>query len=593
MLKEKKELEDIVRLFNSGKIYLAYSRINDLLKNNSENLDVIYCHAQLSLKLNKIDISIKSYLKALSIRPNDVNLINRISSIYLSQNKLDKAAIYNDKSLLINKDNLKANIDKAYILYEKKEYNKSEEYINISIQKDPKNYFSQNLNGLIFIKKNKIRNAINCFEKAIKINPDYPDSYNNLGTCYYKLENLTKAFFYYKLSYKINDKDLKTISNIANTLSLIGKNKLAIKFYDKALNIDPNNNEILSNLALNYFRMRDLKNSKKYFEKFINLGIIDNDLSYAYSTLLLNANSFKDGWQYFEKRLLIKKNIKNLKNFIDYKNKTLNVSDLYPEENLLVLREQGIGEEILFSSIYSDLLKKFKNVKIETDKRLKTIFERSFKRKIFFEEGNIIKNKSEIKKFKNIVYSGSLAKFFRKKIDDFPSKPYIFANKTLVKQIDKRLGEKKEKLRIGISWKSKINIFGKLKSLDIKDFEILINSRHQIINLQYGDIDKELYYLKHLGKNIFVFDNIDLFNDIESCIAILSNMDYFVTVSNSTAHLAGALGVRTILIVPNQASSYYYWNLKDNNSIWYKSIKVISVNESVKKTMNKINKMII
>ena len=53
-------------------------------------------------------------------------------------------------------------------------------------------------------------------------------------------------------------------------------------------------------------------------------------------------------------------------------------------ENLLILREQGIGEEILFSSVYQDIIESFENIKIEADKRLVSRFNRSFENDIFF-----------------------------------------------------------------------------------------------------------------------------------------------------------------------------------------------------------------
>ena len=53
-------------------------------------------------------------------------------------------------------------------------------------------------------------------------------------------------------------------------------------------------------------------------------------------------------------------------------------------------------------------------------------------------------------------------------------------------------------------------------------------------------------------------------------------MDLFVTVSNSTAHLAGALGVKTILIKPENHASFHYWNYEDGKTPWYKTINIIS-----------------
>ena len=44
----------------------------------------------------------------------------------------------------------------------------------------------------------------------------------------------------------------------------------------------------------------------------------------------------------------------------------------------LILREQGVGDEILYSSMYGDLLKNVENITIECDPRLLNLFKRSF-----------------------------------------------------------------------------------------------------------------------------------------------------------------------------------------------------------------------
>ena len=86
-----------------------------------------------------------------------------------------------------------------------------------------------------------------------------------------------------------------------------------------------------------------------------------------------------------------------------------------------------------------------------------------------------------------------------------------------------------------------------------------------------------------------VFSDLDLFNDIESCMGLLKNLDIFITVSNSTAHFAGALGVPTILLCPKKSSTYYYWNTNTGSSIWYKNMKILGINDSVSKTIDQIN----
>ena len=85
---------------------------------------------------------------------------------------------------------------------------------------------------------------------------------------------------------------------------------------------------------------------------------------------------------------------------------------------------------------------------------------------------------------------------------------------------------------------------------------------------------------------------MDLFNDIESCMGLLKNLDLFITVSNSTAHFAGALGIPTILICPKKSSTYFYWNTSSESSIWYKNIKVLGIESSISETIEQINNIV-
>ena len=72
----------------------------------------------------------------------------------------------------------------------------------------------------------------------------------------------------------------------------------------------------------------------------------------------------------------------------------------------------------------------------------------------------------------------------------------------------------------------------------------------------------------------------------------LKNIDVFVTVSNSTAHFAGALGVPTILICPKQSSTYYYWDYENGKTPWYDSISIIKVRHSLNYTMKLVDELI-
>ena len=70
-------------------------------------------------------------------------------------------------------------------------------------------------------------------------------------------------------------------------------------------------------------------------------------------------------------------------------------------------------------------------------------------------------------------------------------------------------------------------------------------------------------------------EDLDLYNDFEGVAAFLKSLDMFVTISNSTAHLAGSLGVKTILIKPDNYALFHYWNQKNNKTPWYNCVELI------------------
>ena len=585
------KLKKIVNTFNNIDRNLAYEDIKKLSTKYHKNINVLNVLSQIAQKMDDKDIAINSLKKILLIENNNIDLLAKIYKLFLAKSQLNEALENINLILRIDKHHYEATRDKAYIHFLKKEFAEATKSIeNISKLKDD-DYFGYNIKGLLSLKNNKLDIAKNYFENAIKINKHYVDSYNNLGVCLLELEKLNEAYEVFLNGYNIDTKNIKTLINLGNVLSLQDKILEAIKIYNQALNLDPNNQEILSNIAICYCREGKLEEAKIYYDRAIEINPRDYKLQYAYCTLQLKLNKFSDSWNLFDSRLLIEKNKIKLTNLELVEKKLFDNLKIEEKENLLILREQGIGEEILFSSVYQDIIEKFQKIKIEADKRLVSVFNRSFEKDIFVEDG-FYSNSSKISEFESVVYAGSMVRFFRKTKADFKNKKFLLAKEDLIDKYKKILSSYNEKLKVGISWKSIVNIYGSLKSLSIRDFEPLFTDDRVIINLQYGNIEKDKQYISDQKKYLKTFDDLDLFNDIESCMGLLKNLDLFITVSNSTAHFAGALGIPTILICPKKSSTYYYWNTHDGSSIWYKNVKVLGIEISVRKTIEHINKIV-
>ena len=68
---------------------------------------------------------------------------------------------------------------------------------------------------------------------------------------------------------------------------------------------------------------------------------------------------------------------------------------------------------------------------------------------------------------------------------------------------------------------------------------------------------------------------IDNFNDLDGLAALISACDMVVTVSNTTAHLAAALGKPVIVLLSFSPSLLWYWHLERSDSPWYPTVRLL------------------
>ena len=590
-MKSNNKVSSIIKDFNNGKTTDAILQLTDLIKNNPKNLDYLFLYAKMCNQTNRLDDAEKTLLFLISKNKTSTEYLHNLYSVYLKKNNINKSEIFIKKLLAIDKNHYEAQRDLGFIEYIKNNTNIAQTILEKVVTDKSNDPFALNVLGLVFLKNESIDRAKKLFDRAITINPKYIDSYNNLGKTFFDLEDLDKAYILFKKAYKINKNFSKTLINIGNYLSLKDRNLFAIKAYKKALLYEPKNTEIFSNISIAYARTKDFDNAKKYYDKAIINKALNPSLDLSLFYLYMYKNQYDKAWPLFESR-------KETPKFLKSKNKSIIEKTVKAEKatilnkKILVVREQGIGEEILFSSMYKELISLNNNIKIETDKRLINIFERSFENNKFVPDGFYSQNKEELKNFDSIIFAGSLSGYFRKNKKDFANKSYLIDDYNKTMRIKDNPIFKTKDLKIGLSWKSVVSVYGKLKSLNLEDFKPLIKKNRQFINLQYGEVKEEIKKTENKNFNIYSFEKINLFNDLEDLMSILKNLDIFVTVSNSTAHIAAAMGIKTLLICPKISSTYFYWSNENNKTPWYKNVEIFQIKRSVKETIENINKVL-
>jgi tetratricopeptide (TPR) repeat protein len=342
---------------------------------------------------------------------------------------------------------------------------------------------------------------------------------------------------YYDLILNIDSKNIKALNNKGFIHQNLGNFKEALELYYKALEVDPS-----------------------YPLTLLNIGIIN-----------LTKRKFGEGWKNYSFR------IKNSENGIYFPSSKPELLDFnISNKTIFIWPEQGVGDQIIYSSLLPDAFKTKNNFYVSLEPRLLPLFRRSFSsvNNVTFISG--VENPLDLK-FDYQLPIGSLGKFFRNSIQDFSSQPtaYLKADKIKTNQLKQKINKNKKNI-CGISWMSKNKEFGEEKSLSLIQLLPILSIPNTIfVNLQYGDTSKEIKNISdQYGIEIMSMNEIDNFNDLDGLASLIEACDYIVTSSNVTAHIAGALYKKTYLLLPYAYGKIWYWGENDTHSLWYPSVDI-------------------
>ena len=142
--------------------------------------------------------------------------------------------------------------------------------------------------------------------------------------------------------------------------------------------------------------------------------------------------------------------------------------------------------------------------------------------------------------------------------------------------LNKAYPRDKNKLRCALSWKSVKGLKSDHKSMPLNSLlKILQIEDIDFFNIQYSDEQEEINALKE-NHNISLEkpEGIDTYKDIYGLMDFIDSCDFVITTSNTNAHLAGALGKKTYLLLPNAYGKLWYWDNEHNGTnVWYPSIQ--------------------
>ena len=599
--------QDAVNAQNNGDLKLADKIYKKLLKQQSNNFEILFNYAVLNFNLKNYIKSEELFKKAISLNNDNHQIFNGYGVLLKELNRDEEAAEKFYKSIEIKNDYLSAYLN-LFQIYKK--YNNQEEMLKIidkiilikpnfpimyhekaSILQDLEK-FDEAINSIeivfeyerdsienylrlydIYEKKKNFnkceeisKNVISILEKKVETDSKNSDLYFNFGIAYKNFKKLEIAKKYLKLAIKLNPSKELYYFVLGEIHQQMNEFIDAKENFKQAIKIEPLNvafNINYANLIKNEFG--EIKEAKKIILKFDTLFPNNKYITTAKAWLLLNQGDYKNGWKAHNAHIAQIKNHMKLPGAKLWKKEKL-------DGNLLVWSGQGLGDFIFFSKMVGLLDDYAKKILFICDKRLVPIYKRYFTK--IKPEKFIIEEEYQKERFSKHIASEMLGEFFANSVEDINnfSKNKLTPSKEWDLEIDNFLSSlPKNKLNVGLSWSTsnKDEIDKKGIKLD-KFLEIFKKNNINLINLQFGDVKHEISSFKDKNKvEFYEFKNLNITKEIDKLMSLINKLDLVITIQNTTAHLALSVGKKTFVLLSYAPPRFYWYGPNTEKSYWY------------------------
>ena len=463
--------------------------------------------------------------------------------------------------------------------------------------------------------------SITCYETALQLLPDHAEIANDLGRLAYRLgqkELAEKLFHHFLLRWPGHvegannlacalrdqsrfDEAIEVLRPVIyaepnhallwNTLGTVlneqGEIAQSVTFYDEALRLDPGFARARYNRGNARLALGDPKGALADVEGALPGVTLEHEVSMmrlARATMLVASGDLGEGWDAYEERLN--------PHFADVTHFLIDRPRWEPGaaldgEHLLVVGEQGLGDEVLFANTIPDLIEAIGpegRMTIAVERRLVPLFQRSFPKAAVGAHATYKVDAHTVRALPFVedpeavdlwTPMASPLRGFRRSVEAYPARPnYLTADPERVAFWRAELERAGEGPKVGVLWKSLMIDASRRRFFSpFEQWKPVLGVPGPVfVNLQYGDCAAELARAKAEGFAIWNPPGIDLKDDLDEVAALTCALDLVIGPANATTNIAAACGAPVWLISTPAA-----WpRLGTDRYPWYPQVRVFT-----------------
>jgi Tfp pilus assembly protein PilF len=455
-----------------------------------------------------------------------------------------------------------AKLHQARTLHEQGELARARFLYEKVLKIQPRNVEALNWLGVISAQTGNANRGVYLFGRATEIDPDNAGIHCNMGLALHELGQLADALRSHDRAIALRTDYAEAYFNRGNVLRDLYQLEAALASYDQAIALNADYADAYSNRGIVLYELRHLDAALASYERAL---AIRPDYAKAHfnkaSTLLLRGD-LHGGWPHYEWRW--KLGGASLTRGRQFQQPRWLGKESLAGKTILLYGEQGFGDTLQFCRYAKSVADLGARVILEVQKPLMPLLAD------LDGPSQLIATGSALPPLDYHCPLMSLPLAFNTCLDTIPaSVPYLLADPIKVARWRERLGETKAP-RIGLVWSgSATNLNDHNRSIRLADWVPYLPAQCQFVSLQKDVREADAATLESTPT---VLNFADELNDFSDTAALCECMDLVISVCTSVAHLSGALGKDTWVMLGFAAD--WRWLLDRADSPWYPSMKL-------------------
>jgi tetratricopeptide (TPR) repeat protein len=413
--------------------------------------------------------------------------------------------------------------------------------------------------------------AVSACRRATELDPNFAAAWSNLGNALAESGQHEEGVRACETALRLAAGSAEAWSALGGAQHGAGRYAEAIPAHRRAIEIQPGNAQLHFNLGVTFQHSGQSTEAIACFRRALAIRPDHAEAHCELGLALLATGELCEGWEEYEWRWR-RPGAEPWRHDFDLWN-----GDASKSRRLLLWAEQGIGDQIIYASMIADLASSPMSITLEVDSRLAPLYRRSFPYvTVLPRRDPPLINPDD---YDCQAPLASLGRSLRRSFESFPRHGgFLKPDPARVEAYRDRLGGTRATRIAGISWRSANREFGRHKSTELLDWLGLLRApRVRVVDLQYGDTASERGLVEQqAGARLEHLPDLDLYHDLDGLAALCAACDLVITVSNVTAHVAGALGRPVWLLVPRANGKLWYWFCGRTDSPWYPSMRIFT-----------------